>query len=197
MCGGPNRPLDTDEYLRIPDPPREFRWKLRFGAAEEVLRDPDGRRHISRRADPIVQIGAPSRRRTAPVRAKKNKGRENSRVEVDTHHLGGWTALLRSLILLQLNGLVSSLLLQMRAGTSHDCYHYSWPHPAILPYITTCTTSRWRITPSSSPPPSPPFSSRRRSRNVRISPCRSRRLSLPSLLLPLLLLTLIRRVTRV
>lgn len=121
--------------------------------SRRILRDPDGRRRRS------FKIGAPSRRRSAPVRAKKSRVK-HGRVDVDTHHLGGGTALSQSPILQQLNGLVSSLLLQMRAGPSHDRYHHSWAHPAILSYIKTCTTSRWRVLPSSPPlPPShqPPF----------------------------------------
>lgn len=104
------------------------------------------------RATWSFKIGAPSRRRTAPVRAtfrtREKIGEENGQVNVDTHHLRGGTALSGSPILLQLNGLVSSLPFQMRAGTSHDRYHHSWAHPAILSYIKTCTTSRWRIMPS-------------------------------------------------
>lgn len=117
------------------------------------------------RAGRSFKIGAPSRRRSAPARAKKT-GVKNGRDDVDTHHLRGGTIRSGSPVLLQRNGLVSSLPLLMRARTSHGRYHHSWAHPAILPYIKTCTTSHTSRVAAGFPFPTTP--SPRRLRNPRL-----------------------------
>lgn len=125
--------------------------KLRFGRAE-VRAD---RSKSARLAD------GGRRRFRATFRTREKIGGENGRSDRDTHHLRGETVLSGSPVLLQRYGLVSSLPLQMRARTSHDRYHYSWAHPAILPYIGTCTTSHVALAvspPSSHPPLGNPFS---------------------------------------
>lgn len=78
--------------------------------------------------------------------------KENDVLPCGTHHLTGDTIHQAPPVLLQLQGLVLLLLLQMRTGTSYDRYHHSWAHPAILPYNETCTTARWRVFPFVPPP---------------------------------------------
>lgn len=112
-----------------------------FGTTRGRIRgDSGGRRRAGVRADrsKSARLADGGRRR---VRVARKSGVKNGRGDVDTHHLRGGTALSGSPVLLQWNGLVSPLPLLMRARTSHGRYHHSWAHPAILPYIKTCTTS--------------------------------------------------------
>jgi len=95
---------------------------------------------------PVFQNQRAKQKHT-PVRARyiAQYRKEKDKQSRDTHHLTGGTIQLVSPVLLQLNRLVSLLLLQMRMRTSYDRYYHSWAHPAILPSTKARTTERWRI----------------------------------------------------